>query len=219
MKLLHPNTDSVYDKALFYEPELPFCQANWQSKSYDTLYFLLIHVFTCFVLPFSIIAVCNVEMWRSVLKVETGVNSASSQSRTCLNATGSCLREIQRQRKLRILKLFTGLTFVFFAFWLPLYVIMFRVKFFYTDSFSGSEFEQQLIHSLIPLSQLLGSCNSCVNPVLYAFLNQKFRESCTLLCSWCSRSGTPTVTIATRDEYHSVANNVAAEVAVASTAV
>lgn len=147
------------------------------------------------------------------------IASLSPPHTSYFSNASSCLREIQRQRKLRVLKLFTGLTIAFFVFWIPLYAIMFRVKFYYTKTYTGSLIEQHLIHTMIPLSQLLGSCNSCVNPVLYALLNQKFRESCKLGCSWCSSPATSSIAVATRDDNHSVAVVVAARNLMENTAV
>lgn len=176
---------------------LPFCREEWDSRFQEFLYFLVIHVFACFLLPLIIITLCNVVMWRNILKHENYESISSSQSSIIVNASGMSLREIQRQRKLRLLKLFTGLTFAFFIFWLPLYIIMARVKFSYTETFYGSKLEQQFISALIPLAQLLGTCNSCVNPVLYALLNQTFQESFKSICPWCTSNSTKCVSVAT----------------------
>jgi hypothetical protein len=56
--------------------------------------------------------------------------------------------------------------------WLPLYVLFTRVKF---GGHPSSETEEAIIHALLPIAQWLGASNSCVNPILYAFFNRKFR--------------------------------------------
>lgn len=159
-------------------PELPFCLEIWDKKEQEIAYFFVNNVLICFLLPLGLIIVCNAVIWKNVLETHYSTSytiNTSSQCSSATQETGSCLRDIQRRRKLRVLKLFTGMTFVFFAFWLPLYLIMARVKLSYTDTFHGSPVEQHVLSILIPLAQLLGSFNSCVNPVLYALLNQRFR--------------------------------------------
>lgn len=163
-----------------FSSKLPFCLEHWQHTTHSNMYFLLVHSFACFLFPFLLIMFCNLAMWKHVMAMnkETAVSL-----QTYFENPESCrVRKIKQERNLRVLKLFNGLTFAFFAFWLPLYVIMVRIRFFYSEVNPGSEFERHLVYSLIPLSQLLGSCNSCVNPVLYALLNRTFRESLTLKC-------------------------------------
>ena len=58
--------------------------------------------------------------------------------------------------------------------WLPLYIVFIIVKF-------GGEVEQgsytsEILAVMVPFAQWLGASNSCINPVLYAFFNKKFRK-------------------------------------------
>ncbi|XP_017461613.1 PREDICTED: neuropeptide SIFamide receptor-like [Rhagoletis zephyria] len=56
--------------------------------------------------------------------------------------------------------------------WLPLYVIFARIKF-------GGEIsveESEVLNKVTPFAQWLGSSNSCINPILYAFFNKKYRR-------------------------------------------
>lgn len=177
VKFIDPETGESDNASIVSTTQLPFCIETWNTKTQEISYFLLHNVFVCFLLPLGLISVCNVVIWKNVLATHSSSCTMSSSPHSSVTTIhdASCLRDIQRQRILRVLKLFTGLTSVFFVCWLPLYLIMGRVKISYTETFHGSVFEQQLVSVLIPLGQLLGSCNSCVNPVLYALLNQKFR--------------------------------------------
>lgn len=148
---------------------LPFCQEFWPSKFHEIAYFSLIDVTACYILPLVLIIVCNVITWQNVKN--TTLAQSNVEHEQPFN-----LRHLQRQKMLRVLKLFTFLTFSFFICWLPLYLVVGRIKIVYTEDDNGSEWEQQFISILLPIVQLLGSCNSCVNPVLYALLNQTFRE-------------------------------------------
>lgn len=62
--------------------------------------------------------------------------------------------------------------------WLPLYAILTRVKF----GPPPSDWEDQLIRTIIPMAQCLGSSNSCINPILYAFFNKKYRTGFKVSC-------------------------------------
>lgn len=106
----------------------------------------------------------NALIWKSVAYRILPENPASS----------TIVSELHRKTKLRVLKMLASLTFTFFLCWLPLYVVMTIVKFF---GFPQSSTAKSIFKVLIPFSQVLGSCNSCLNPVLYAFLNRRFRET------------------------------------------
>lgn len=171
VKMQHPDSNiSVNQNETDPMYKLPFCQELWPSKLEELAYFSIVDVVACFVLPLIAIVVCNFVTWRYV-----GSTSYREDERT--QEPNSRLRQVQRQRMLRVLILFTFLTFSFFLFWLPLYLVGGRIKFFYTDDFVGSEQEQEFIETVLPICQLLGTCNSCVNPILYALLNQTFREN------------------------------------------
>lgn len=192
---LNPDKEKMLDSSTQNLIHLPFCQELWPTKLEEAIYFLLVHVFACFIVPLVLIIICNVVTWKDVLSVSA---SSNTNGFTSCSVVRTSPVDMLRQRKIRMLKVFTGLTFTFFVFWLPLYVIMARLKFLYAtkkDVEGTSEFD--LISTLIPAAQLLGSCNSCVNPVLYALLNPSFRRSCTALfcrphCSELKTSSYPT---------------------------
>lgn len=57
--------------------------------------------------------------------------------------------------------------------WLPLYVIQIYVKFFKVTESAG-----RIIGNVVPIAQWLGTgLNSCINPLIYSFLNMKFRKA------------------------------------------
>ncbi len=88
---------------------------------------------------------------------------------------------MHRKARHGVVKMLSVVTLVFLLSWLPLHMIVMRLKF--AENISDGEYN--LHGSLMPFAQWLGSWNSSVNPILYAFLNKKFRKMFrSLLPSW-----------------------------------
>lgn len=58
--------------------------------------------------------------------------------------------------------------------WLPLYIIFCMVKFY--EQILDIDWVREAFYVLLPIAQWLGAANSCINPLLYAYLNRRFRS-------------------------------------------
>lgn len=72
----------------------------------------------------------------------------------------------------QVLKMLVVVVVTFALSWLPLYVVFCIIKFGLSPEFDSSD---SIIITLIPMAQWLGASNSCINPIIYAFFNRKFR--------------------------------------------
>jgi neuropeptide FF receptor 2 len=57
--------------------------------------------------------------------------------------------------------------------WLPLYSIFCYVKLLSQTTMDASVYS--VVRIILPVAQWLGASNSCINPVLYAFMNRTYR--------------------------------------------
>ena len=140
-----------------------FCVEVWPDHVDGDLYFLVGNLLLCYLLPLSGISLCYTLIWFRVLQRKIPRDTASVAS----------VKKIHRKARFGVLKMLMVVILVFLLSWLPLYVIFTRIKF-------GPQLElwEQSLYSIItPLAQWLGSSNSCINPILYTFLNAKFRRA------------------------------------------
>ncbi|XP_037950811.1 neuropeptide SIFamide receptor-like [Teleopsis dalmanni] len=142
-------------------PDLYLCQEVWPPGTNGNLYFLLAHLVACYLLPMSLITLCYVLIW---IKVSTRSIPGDSKD--------AQMDRMQQKSKVKVIKMLVAVVILFVLSWLPLYVIFARIKF-------GGEIsieESEILNKVTPFAQWLGSSNSCINPILYAFFNKKYRR-------------------------------------------
>ncbi|KDR20752.1 Neuropeptide FF receptor 2 [Zootermopsis nevadensis] len=139
------------------------CTESWPSPHSGNIYFVVAHLVMCYLFPLTLISLCYLLIWRRVCR-RTLPGEPHSH--------GGVVDLMIHRSKVKVIKMLLVVVISFALSWLPLYVLFTRVKF--GGPFS-SETEEATIHSLLPVAQWLGASNSCVNPILYAFFNRKFR--------------------------------------------
>ncbi|ODM91036.1 Neuropeptide FF receptor 2 [Orchesella cincta] len=152
-------------------PEMLFCVEKWPDshKSWSNYYFLFGNCIICYVLPLGIIFICYLTIWFRAYShtfVLPGYNPKIGEM-------------IHQKAKTAVTKTLIVIVLIFALSWLPLYVITLRMKF---GSETKSDLENDVISFIYPFAQWLGCSNSGINPVVYSFLNKKFRVGFYMIC-------------------------------------
>lgn len=177
--------------ALFFElvpifpeaPDVMLCLEIWPPGLDGALYFLLANLIACYLLPMVLITLCYVLIWIKVWKRSIPGDSKDAQ-----------MDRMQQKSKIKVVKMLIAVVILFVLSWLPLYIIFARIKFGNSvASLTIIEFvliasiwlfigkviepkEEEFLQIATPIAQWLGSSNSCINPILYAFFNKKYRR-------------------------------------------
>jgi hypothetical protein len=93
----------------------------------------------------------------------------------------------------KVVKMLVVVVIIFMLSWLPLYAIFIRIK---LGNEQMETWEDFLLPYVTPVAQWLGASNSCINPVLYAYFNQKYRRGFTAIIQSGSCCGTIRTTAA-----------------------
>lgn len=153
----------------------PACVENgWNDQFLETSYFIGAHLVLCFAFPVLVLVITNSIIFWNFRYYRNALNR---------NPNGVVRCSIYAETKHLIL-----VTVLFIGSWLPLYGLMVRKRLFtdVEDSFVGNgekyDNDWETIDYIVPLAQLLGASNSCVNPVLYAYHNKQFMKKLKLFC-------------------------------------
>lgn len=155
--LVYFETKVVYEDL----PELRVCVEDWPNRQAERLYFLIAHLLFCYLLPLSLIILFYVLIWFKVANRNIPGDTRDA-----------AIHEMQQRSKVKVIKMLVVVVIIFSLSWLPLYTIFARIKL-------GDELgedEGAVLAIIAPISQWLGSSNSCINPILYAFFNKKYRN-------------------------------------------
>lgn len=138
------------------------CTELWPSPASESWYFLFANLFLCYLGPLIVISICYVIIWKNVAYRKLPRDLIISRK-----------SEVYNRSKVKVVKMIFVVIVTFIISWLPLYAIFCFVKF--GGDLVYDESVQTLILGVLPVAQWLGAANSCINPILYAFMNRKFR--------------------------------------------
>ncbi|XP_073972948.1 neuropeptide SIFamide receptor-like [Rhodnius prolixus] len=142
-------------------PEVKVCSEVWPEYLNGSLYFLIANLLFCYILPMILISMCYVLIWIKVCKRHIPSDSKDAQ-----------MERMQQKSKVKVVKMLVVVVILFVLSWLPLYLIFARIKL--GGEISG--WEEDMLPMATPVAQWLGASNSCINPILYAFFNNKYRR-------------------------------------------
>lgn len=142
------------------QPGTMVCAEVWPDPKQGNLFFLIANVLMCYILPTILITLCYLLIWVKVSKRDIPTDTKDAQ-----------MERIQQKSKVKVIKMLIIVVIIFVVSWAPLYFIFTVVKF-----FNVTPSQEEALHFFAPIAQWLGSSNSCINPILYAFFNKKFRR-------------------------------------------
>ncbi|KAJ8313152.1 hypothetical protein KUTeg_009296 [Tegillarca granosa] len=156
-------TSQIVDEVGDYQ-----CSENWPSLIVNKVATLIV-ILSTYVLPLTVIVLCYARilhhLWRGMkhTRVPTSENEA--------NGTVPLRSAAQLRRKRRVTRMVAAVILLFAIFWLPIHVINMWYK--WDPYFPKSE----VLLMFKIFSHTLSYANSCVNPFVYAFLNDGFRKA------------------------------------------
>lgn len=158
------------------DPEMTdvmICNENWPDETSGTTYFVIANLCLCYLIPLVIITACYLAIWLKVWR--RNIPGAGENSDTKTGKSLNLQMDMLMQRsKLKVAKMMVVVVVIFVLSWLPLYCIFTRVKL--GGPFEQGSTEEKMFMTMTPIAQWLGASNSCINPILYAFFNKKYRK-------------------------------------------
>lgn len=152
-----------FDLVVVFEdnPNVRLCLDVWPNPLSEIIYFVVGNLIFCYILPMVLITMCYILIWIKVWRRSIPTDTQDAQ-----------MERMQQKSKVKVVKMLVAVVILFVLSWFPLYLIFARIK------LGGpiQKWEEDIFPVVTPLAQWLGASNSCINPILYAFFNKKYRK-------------------------------------------
>ncbi|RWS30918.1 SIFamide receptor-like protein [Leptotrombidium deliense] len=146
------------------------CVEKWPDEVSEITYFVVANLCLCYLIPLIVITACYfaiwIKVWKRNIPGEKGANTGKN-----INIQ---MEAVMQRSKLKVAKMMVVVVSCFVLSWLPLYIIFTRLKL--GNALEPGSLEERILMISAPIAQWLGASNSCINPILYAFFNKKYRS-------------------------------------------
>ncbi|NXD28389.1 CXCR1 protein, partial [Spelaeornis formosus] len=95
----------------------------------------------------------------------------------CYGVTIHTLLQTKNTQKQRAMKVIFAVVLVFLICWLPYNITLMSDTLMRTQAIAETCDRRSRIDTALSVTQVLGFAHSCINPIIYAFIGQKFRNS------------------------------------------
>ncbi|XP_066477406.1 C-X-C chemokine receptor type 2-like [Tiliqua scincoides] len=95
----------------------------------------------------------------------------------CYGVTVHRLFQTKNNQRKKAMKVILAVVLVFLVCWLPYHISLFSDTLLRTKIISDSCDRRWSIDSALSITEILGFAHSCLNPIIYAFIGQKFRNN------------------------------------------
>ncbi|XP_072198344.1 C-X-C chemokine receptor type 1-like [Excalfactoria chinensis] len=122
----------------------------------------------------------NTTKWRVVLRVlpqTFGFALPLLVMLFCYGVTVHTLLQTKNVQKQRAMKVILAVVLVFLVCWLPYNITLVSDTLMRTHAITETCERRKHIDTALSITQVLGFAHSCINPIIYAFIGQKFRNS------------------------------------------
>lgn len=145
-------------------PDIQQCIDLWPSSIARKLHYMVITFFATYLLPLLIISGTYIMIFARVWKREIPGN-----------ASGRHYEKLANKQKVKVAKMVLIVVCMFALSWLPLHILYMLSMFEAIPLVTMSEEAKRAYRYIQVIVLWLGIANSSVNPVVYAYLNRKYR--------------------------------------------